>query len=291
MEIVPDRFKFIFGTKLEHNDFTGFEVEPTIRGVWTPSRSQTIWGAVSRATRTPSRADNDVFLMSNIRQDPTTGLPLEADVIGNRDLQSEDLLAVEIGYRHQSSKRFSLDLALFFNHYQDLRSYEARSPQLVPFPSPVIHVPLVASDSLRADTFGGEIVSDILVLPELHVQLGYSYVDINLSNEDGVNLAPVTEPDRETPQSQFFFRSMLDLPQGWELDSTLRWVDNIPQFGIDAYTEMSVRLGWKASKNLELSLLVANFFHDDHREYDINVFGGQAAEVERSILGRVVWKF
>src|SRR5207237_7007236 len=34
--LVRDRLKLTLGTKLEHNDFTGFELEPGARLLWTP---------------------------------------------------------------------------------------------------------------------------------------------------------------------------------------------------------------------------------------------------------------
>lgn len=42
--VVPDKFHFIVGTKLEHNDFTGFELQPKARATWMPDDRQTVWG-------------------------------------------------------------------------------------------------------------------------------------------------------------------------------------------------------------------------------------------------------
>ena len=51
----PQRWSLTVGSKFEHNDYTGFEVEPDARLLWTPTENQTIWASVSRAVRTPSR--------------------------------------------------------------------------------------------------------------------------------------------------------------------------------------------------------------------------------------------
>ena len=64
LTLVPERLKVTIGSKLEENDTSGFEVQPTARFVWTPRASQTIWGAVSRAVSTPSPADTDLRLRS-----------------------------------------------------------------------------------------------------------------------------------------------------------------------------------------------------------------------------------
>lgn len=291
MQLIPDELKVIVGTKIEHNDFTGFEFEPNARALWSFAKNQTLWAAVSRATRTPNRAENDIRLISSIQADPTTGLPLEYDVIGNRDLNSEDLLATEFGYRVQPSNSFSADLAVFYNHYSDLGSYEPGAPQVMSDPVPAIHVPFKDEDGLLADTFGGELVMNFIPFSGWRLQGSYAFVNIATAPEDGAIVAPVGNASRETPQNQFILRSLVDLPYNLEFDSTLRYVDHVPQYGISQYTEMSVRLGWKASKNLEFSFMVENMFHPDHREYVVDIIKGQPAEIERTYLGKVTWKF
>jgi iron complex outermembrane receptor protein len=52
--LVPDRLHLIVGTKLEQDSFTGFDFQPSARLLWTPSEKTSVWGAVSRAIRTPS---------------------------------------------------------------------------------------------------------------------------------------------------------------------------------------------------------------------------------------------
>jgi iron complex outermembrane receptor protein len=51
----PSRLFLTVGTKLEHNDFTGFDLSPSVRLAWTPNLRNTFWAAASRANRTPSR--------------------------------------------------------------------------------------------------------------------------------------------------------------------------------------------------------------------------------------------
>ena len=46
------------GSKFEHNDYTAFEYQPTGRLLWTPDPRHSIWAAISRAVRTPSRAED-----------------------------------------------------------------------------------------------------------------------------------------------------------------------------------------------------------------------------------------
>jgi outer membrane receptor for ferrienterochelin and colicin len=59
---VPNKFSLTVGSKLEHNNYTGFEIQPSIRGLWTISPRQAAWAAVTRAVRTPSRIEEDFHL-------------------------------------------------------------------------------------------------------------------------------------------------------------------------------------------------------------------------------------
>src|SRR6267378_752343 len=59
--LVPDRLHLALGTKIEHNDYTGFEIQPSGRVNWTLSPAATLWAAVSRAVRTPSRVDRELY--------------------------------------------------------------------------------------------------------------------------------------------------------------------------------------------------------------------------------------
>ncbi len=104
--IAPDVLRLVVGSKFEKNQFTGFEYQPSGRLVYTPDDKHVFWGAVSRAVRTPSRAEDD-FTSGGI-------------VFPNSDLDSEELMAYEVGYRYRPGEKFFLDVALFANHYKDL---------------------------------------------------------------------------------------------------------------------------------------------------------------------------
>src|SRR4029079_17536207 len=53
--LVEDKLKLTLGSKFEHNDYTGWEVQPSGRLAWTPNERHTLWGAVSRAVQLPGR--------------------------------------------------------------------------------------------------------------------------------------------------------------------------------------------------------------------------------------------
>src|SRR5207237_3403467 len=123
--LVKERLHLTLGTKLEHNDYTGFEYQPSGRLAWTLSQRQTLWAAISRAVRTPSRIDREFYFPGN----PPFLLA------GGTNFVSEELLAYELGYRVQPHRRLALSLAAFYNDYDNIRSVEQLNP---PAPVPVV---------------------------------------------------------------------------------------------------------------------------------------------------------
>src|SRR4029077_12290311 len=108
------------GSKFEHNIYSGFEIQPNARLLWTPTPHQTLWAAVTRAVRTPSRLDQDLQLTVLLQQaNPTIYLR----VLGNKNFSSEQLLGTDVGYRTLIAEKLYLDLAVFQNEYNDLYGY------------------------------------------------------------------------------------------------------------------------------------------------------------------------
>lgn len=116
--------EFTFGSKFEYNNYTGIEVQPNARALWHVNDRHTVWAAVSRAVRTPSRAENDVELVAAIAPPSTStgGLPTEIRYVGSRSTVSEELLSLEAGHRWQAADNLSFDLAAFYNFYDRLTS-------------------------------------------------------------------------------------------------------------------------------------------------------------------------
>ena len=124
--IVRDKLRLTLGSKFEHNDMTGFEVQPNARLLFTPNERNTLWAAVSRAVRTPSRTENDI-LLNQLTIPPSTPqnpgpIPVLVEVKGSNTHISEELIAYEVGYRAKPHPRFLLDIAAFYNIYHHLNS-------------------------------------------------------------------------------------------------------------------------------------------------------------------------
>lgn len=277
---------FTVGTKVERNDYTGFEMEPSARLRWS-SEGQMVWGAVSRAVRTPSRVDRDERL-------PTPGFaPLVTNLlVGNNTFRSETVIAYELGYRGQIGPTVAVSLSTFYNRYDDLRS-TSTSP-----PDPVAHLPFpfYFANALQATTWGGEAVLDWRPFDRVGLRGGYSHLNEDVTVEPGG--ADFNQALNETadPRHQLFASASADLPGALELDGAFRRIGSFTYnssgtaLTVPAYSELDARLAWRPHRSLELSLEGKNLIHDRHLEYVISP-PNPRAEIRRSVEGRVALRW
>ncbi|MDF3056416.1 MAG: TonB-dependent receptor, plug [Rariglobus sp.] len=269
--LVPDRLSFTLGTKLEKNDYTGWEVQPSVRLAWRPTSTQTVWSAVSRAMRTPSRIDRELF---------APGTPPFTVLQGGPDFESEELIAYELGYRVQVSPRLSLSAAAFYHDYDDLRSLEQAAP-----PAPT---PLVIGNGLEGESYGVELTADYHVTDTWRIQAGYTRLFVDLRPKPGSTDVSGGSNESHDASNQFSLRSSLDLPWNLEFDVTLRHVGEISNQDVPSYQEADVRIGWRPKPQLELSVVGQNLLHDHHAE-----FGSPASrqEIQRGVYAKATWLY
>jgi len=228
-DIVPDRLRLSAGSKLEHNTYTGFETQPQIRGVWMPNRSSSIWSAISRAVRTPSRA----FVGEEYKFSTLPGaVPTYLTATGNPGLEAETLRAYEFGYRFNPSDVFSLDTAIFYNHYDKLINLNLVNPLAVAGPPRVHTSPLYAEVILPwqnlgpGHTHGMEVYNKFKPLSRWLLSTGVTELRGNSVNfNDSLNL-----PAANSPRHQFSVTSHLNLTSKVEFDASLYHYS-----GIDGY--------------------------------------------------------
>ncbi|APG29081.1 TonB-dependent receptor [Syntrophotalea acetylenivorans] len=283
-----DLLRLILGTKLEHNDYTGFELQPNARLIWTPNKNHSAWASVSRAVRTPSRVEEDGRMWLYLMPSTPPGVIV---AYGNRDYDSEELLAWELGYRVMPTSVFSLDLALFLNIYDNLRSFEALAPDFSTLPEGYVRIPGIIDNKLKAKTWGFEVASDWQVADFWRLQASYSYLQMDVDtgrgshDTDSIDLMEGT-----SPKHQLSLRSSLDLPRQVEFDLWLRCADELESLDISGYLTLDLRLGWQPCPGLELALVGQNLLQDSHQEYDPE-FQTPASEVPRGIYGHAVWRY
>ncbi|WAK03449.1 TonB-dependent receptor plug domain-containing protein [Methylobacter sp. YRD-M1] len=290
--LVPDTLKLLFGSKFEHNDFSGFQIQPNARFIYTPDNQQALWAAVSYAVRTPNRLDQDTNLLyfSQLSANGFSALR------GNRNFDSEELVAYELGYRIAPKENISIDVAAFYNVYDKLRSVEAGVPfaEIVDAASYSI-IPVTYGNNARGETYGLETAAQWQALKWWRLEASYSYLQIQLHTDSASLFQDVEEG--QSPHHQFNFRSSMDLPHDVQLDAFLRYVDKLrykdydPERKIDSYLEMDVRLGWKPVKNIELSISGRNLLDSSHAEFIALRRDMPVIEVQRSVFGQVSLDF
>jgi iron complex outermembrane receptor protein len=266
IKLIENRLHFTLGSKFEHNDYTGFEYEPSGRLAWTPTTNQTVWAAASRAVRTPSRIDRDFFV---------PGTPPFVVLNGGRNFDSEELLAFELGYKVQPLTNLTASVATFYNIYDKLRSVEAGPPPFL-------------SNGLKGETYGVELEATYQPIRWWRLNAGYTFLEMQLHTKHGSTDTTQESQEGDSPQNQFFIKSWMDLPHHVELDATVRYVDELSNQKVAGYAALDLRLGWKATENVELAIVGRNLLDPEHPE-----FGTPASrrEIERSVYGKVTCRF
>jgi iron complex outermembrane recepter protein len=296
ISLFDKRLLITVGSKFEHNGFTGFEVEPNTRLLWTITRHQSVWTAVSKAVRTPALTEEGLRLNSEtippgIPQNPTP-FPTLVSVYGSHQFKSEDLLAYEAGYRMEVASNFSADIAVFYNHYTHLRSAEPGTPFVETSPAPVhVVAPFFAENKMGGGTYGTELFTDWRVIPKWRLLSSYSYLQMDI-RKDPDSLDPTADnPGLVSPRHQFYVRSSIDLPKHFEHDFDVRYTDRLPGLNIPSYYSLDTHVGWRPTKAYELSIGSHNLLNKRHLEFLPDFINTSPTEVKRTIYGSVTWRF
>ena len=277
--LITDRLKMTVGTKVERNDYTNWEVQPSTRLLWQVSQRHTLWAAISRAIRSPSRTDSGFQL--NINNGPLT-----VATSGNPDIESETLMAYEIGYRTQPTDQLFLDVTGFYHDYSHLLSTESLASA-----NPL----MIASrfdNKMAGKTYGIETALHWQVQNNWKLKASHSWLQMALERDADSTDTTSVAAEGHLPRQQFQLRSYLNLPHDLEFDAALYYVGRLSGLSIPAYSRVDTRLGWQPRKEVSLSLSIHNMFDDQHPEFDPEMAGGlQQSEIPRAIFAKLTWSF
>ncbi len=247
LAFADDRARFTLGSKVEHNDYTGVEYQPSARLIWNPAASHTLWAAVSRAVRTPSRIDRELFAPAS----PPYFLA------GGPGFGSEALRAAEVGYKAQPAHALTTSIATFYDDYDHLRSVEMGTPA-------------VFANNLRGHGYGAETELTYQAQTWWRLSSGYTFQHLGLY--------------ADSPQSQSFLRSSLTLPRELEVDLAIRQVGNLANQHVPGYVTGDAHLGWEPTHRVEVGLYGRDLFAPQHAEFGTRA---TRREVPRSFYGKV----
>lgn len=275
--------RLIAGTKLEWNDFAGWNLQPGARLGWSVSARDTLWAAVNRAVRTTSRVERDIRFYSSLS--PTT--PLFALAQGSPDFVPESVVTYEAGYKTRLGSAFYVDVAGFYSRYDDLASNEVGTSFVeagtAPEPPRVV-IPVTVANGQEGSAGGVEATGTCRVGSRLRLQGAYSFLRVNESPKPG-------STDRNegfegtSPRHQLWATAFVNLHPRADLDLVFRRVGRIATHQVPAFSELDARLAARVAAGLELSVAGRNLLHARHAE-----FGGGFA-VERSVLARATFQW
>lgn len=259
-----DELRLSLGSKFEHNEYTGFEHLPSVRLAWIPTGEHTVWAAVSRAVRTPSRIDREFFI------------PGEPPFLlaGGPQFTSEVLHAYELGYKTQPAPVFTASAASFYNVYDRLKSIEAGPPATI-------------ANGLEGEAYGAEFEATYQGR-HWRLDLGCTFLRLQLRPRRGSTDTTQEHQEDDSPHHQFFIRSWMDLAHDVEFDVTVRHVGELPNQRVPDYTALDVRLAWRPSRSVEIALTGQNLLDRRHVEFGMPAV---RREIERSLHAKGTWRF
>jgi iron complex outermembrane receptor protein len=296
--LVPERLFLTVGIKLEHNDYTGFEVMPSVRASWSPSDRHMVWVAVSKALRAPSRSDTG--LVVNFGEFPGPGnTPTLLRLVGNPQFQDERLIAYEAGYRATLSNRFSIDVAAYFNDWNKLQTSEFSGSFFEATPPPAHEVQTLLFDNLmHGESHGIEITANWKVRDWWSISPGFAISREHLHTDpQSTDTQTVLFTEGSSPAYSIQLRSHVDLRRNLAWDVSAYFVDALNNQGplgnvkIPSYTRLDSGLTWKLGERLSLSVVGQNLLQDRHLEFEDSGGSMQSGLIKRSAYAKLTWQF
>ncbi len=296
--LIPETLWLTLGTKLEHNDYIGYELLPSARLFWSINAHHKMWGAISRAVRSPSRLERDGKLIPYISEPfsielseypYTNPLPMLYSLSGDKSFESETLLAWEAGYRFIASPSFSADLAIYYNEYKNSRAFSSEG---VTVHDTWIEHKICFANGGPWETYGGELTVAWQAMEWLKLDMGYSLLMRDRDTTSGSK--------SDAPKHQLSLRGNLSPFEHFNLHWQLKYVNQSSQvlwsappdfiYDIDSYTTLDITTIWQALPHLALSLSINNLFDAAHVEALQEVWI-PPEEMKRTIYGKATWVF
>lgn len=243
----------ILGSKFEINEITGLEVQPSGRLIWQPNEQQSLWGAISRVVRVPSRAERDMRLrVTNMPFPPFSPVTVNGN---NNAVSAIKMLAFEVGYRHQFNQAFNIDLATFYYDYDEL--FTQKFSPSNPFDS------TFANDG-SGTIYGFELSANWQVSQDWRLRSSYSRAEYRAEyKRPSFRLSG--DYENSGPNNMYQLQSRYQIADNWDFDAMFYWIDKVGE--IPDYQRVDLRLAWRPTNHLELSVVGQNLLDPRHPEF------------------------
>ena len=289
ISLFQDQLMLTLASRFEHNDLTGFEIQPTARASWLINPSNTLWGAISRSVKVPSISEHDSVLVPSIINLGVTGV---IEFSGDSDFETEKIVSYELGYRAQLSQYFKFDISAFYNDYDDLRTFEAKDNFVLQNPLRLI-VPIEFDNKMKGYSYGLDLSANWFIQSWWNVNAGYSYSKTRLKLKNGSNdtFSLILPAIVNSPEQMFSLRSSWNVRNNWKLDLWMRYVDRLESTSVDSYFNADARVAWKMNDNLELSVIGQNLLDKQIEFTQDNATNMNNSEVQRSVYFKMKLTF
>jgi len=307
IRVFGDEVFLTLGTKIEKSNFSpsnDFEWSPNLRLSWLISDTNTLWGSVARAIRTPSRIELDGRILgfvdppfSATNPDP---VPFALTINGSPTFDNEEVIAYEVGYRAKPFDSMTVDIALFYNDYDDLRFSAVTGVVCQPADLPIanpgcfafgppayVELPVTFNNQDSQETKGIEIAASYNAREWWRINASYSYLKISGGNI----VAAIASTDDDSPEHQLSLRSNMHIGDTMDLDIWARYVDELKIQQVDSYVGLDVRLAWQALPQLTVNLIGRNLLESGHVEFREESDNSLPVEVERELIAELLWQF
>jgi iron complex outermembrane receptor protein len=254
-QIVPDRLLVSAGIRIDYTSWTHFELQPSVRLLYTPSSRESLWAAISRAVRTPSRYDRDLSGDGGLEEH--FGIPMQVELLGSQQMRSETELSYELGYRFQAGQRWSMDASAYYSDYDRLRGLTSPGPVFVSATAPPL-LRWTFGNPGRGRSLGSEFSATWQVRNNWRLIPSWSW----LSQEE--RLAPTVgqlvafDARFADPRHQALLRSQHHLSRRLKADFMARARTRNSAYDVPGFLLFDARLSYQPTRKCELSISLHN---------------------------------
>ncbi len=292
ISIVPKRLSLIAGGKSEHNRFTGFDLQPSLRLKWRPSEISAVWASATEAVKIPNILNTSMYRPLNASPG-VDGVDL-ATLIGNPKYKDEHLLAYEAGSRIQLS-RGSMDATGFVNNYNDVETNENLAP--------VTHAgyteyPAQWANNLYGKSFGAEVAASCNLVPNWKLTASYSWLKMEMrANSQSNDTGTAVGFNAGTPTNHFGVRLSHSMLRSLDFDALAQYAGPLPSGlggnsapALPSHLRVDTNLQWHAGDYFRVDIGGQNLLRPRVAEY-VGGNGANQTLSPRNTFARITYVF
>lgn len=254
---LADDWRLTLGLRLDHNNFTGCEVQPDARLSWNLASNHTVWGSLSKVARAPSRGEHGLssnFIEGSTNLGPFGSIPNLLHTYSPANT-SERLKAAQLGLRSQWASNFSTDAVAYTHRYDRLAVYG--TPSIVPhfFGYIDVYVPVVNVADMTLD--GAELSADWRPASNWRLQLAYTFQDVRHAHEAVIEAAAIPRHIGSV-RASWTPTAQIDVDLWLRHMGSRPGIASAPYLARRAFDSVDMRIAWRPQKNLELALIGQN---------------------------------